>query len=158
MHSARYWIETLTLTSHVEGGAFAEIFRSQEKDSAGKSIYTHIYFLLQQGQFSAFHRLQTDELWHFYAGGPLHIHQIEPGGTLRTQTIGNDPGMEQPFCALVKGQTWFAAEPAPGAEYSLCGCSMAPGFAYSDFELGNRNELLLQYPAHRDIIERLTYS
>lgn len=158
MRSPQYWIDTLALTNHAEGGAFSEIFRSQEKDNKGLSIYTHIYFLLAQGQFSAFHRLQTDELWHFYAGGPLQLHIIEPDGMLHTQTIGHDPANGQAFCTLVKGQTWFAAEPAPGVEYSLCGCTMAPGFEYSNFELAKTNELVQQYPMHRSLIELLSYS
>lgn len=115
---------------------------------------TGIYFLLQQGEFSAFHRIASDELWHHYDGGALHIYEILPDGQLVTHVLGTE-GEALPF-AVIRAGSWFASRVARGNDYTLCGCTVAPGFDFSDFELAERSALQQQYPQHTGIIAELT--
>ena len=163
MNNARDWIEKLKLQAHPEGGWFAETFRSTESTpkphlpdrySGDRTFYTSIYFLLEAGQISALHRLQTDEVWHFHDGAPLEIAIIHPDGTLSTQTIGNAP-LEGLFPqALVPRDTWFGARSL--GDYTLVGCSMAPGFEFEDFEMAKRDKLVKEFPHCEDVITQLT--
>jgi hypothetical protein len=163
--TAAYWIEKLQLTSHVEGGAFREVYRSPLTISrrslplffqGDRNISTSIYFLLTQGQFSAFHRIASDEGWHFYFGDPLLLYEIGHNGLLTTHRLGPDPENDENFQTVVKAGSWFASIPAPGSEYSLVGCTVAPGFDFAEFELADRTGLLQQYPQHAELIRELT--
>ncbi len=162
---ASYWIQKLELTSHVEGGAFRETYRSELTIPHGvlplffqgdRSASTSIYFLLAAGQFSAFHRIAADEVWHFYFGDPLFVHEINHSGRLVTHRLGTDPGKGESFQTVVKAGSWFASIPAPGSEYALVGCTVAPGFDFADFELADRTALARQYPEHAGLIHKLT--
>src|SRR5579871_1921267 len=115
---ADYWIDKLKLTSHVEGGAFREVYRSElviPRQSlplffqGDRNAATHIYFLLRQGQFSAFHRIAADEGWHFYAGDPLFVHEITHNGRLLTHRLGGDPEKGTTFYSTVTAGSWFAS-------------------------------------------------
>jgi len=154
--TARFWIDKLGLQKHPEGGYFKETYRSEmqfDTDRGARSAASAIYYLLEKGQFSAFHRIKSDELWHFYAGGPLAIRVIDQNtGKLDTITLGKDIGKNQEPQAVVRAGCWFAAEPK-GA-YSLVGCTVSPGFDYADWEIGSRDKLLKLYPKHRRAIER----
>ncbi|HLZ87840.1 MAG TPA: cupin domain-containing protein [Puia sp.] len=163
--SASYWIEKLQLTPHVEGGAFGEVYRSEliiPRSSlplffqGSRNASTSIYFLLAAGQFSAFHRIASDELWHFYFGDPLLVYEITHGGRLIEHRLGQNPENGESFQTVVKAGSWFASVPAPGSEYTLVGCTVAPGFDFEDFELAEREPLASQYPEHAEIIRRLT--
>jgi predicted cupin superfamily sugar epimerase len=163
--NADYWINKLLLTPHVEGGAFREVYRSSLSVPGNclpvlfqgdRNICTSIYFLLAQGQFSAFHRIASDELWHFYYGDPLLIHEINHGGMLITHRLGSDPEKGETFQAVIKAGSWFASIPATDCEYSLVGCTVSPGFDFSEFELAEREALSGRYPAHARLIETLT--
>jgi predicted cupin superfamily sugar epimerase len=165
MKDAGYWIKNLELIEHPEGGYFREIYRSPEaisKDSlptryeGDRSFSTSIYFLLIQEQFSAFHRLKSDELWHFYLGSPLAIHIIDEDGNYSTAKLGKDFEKGEVFQTAIKAGSWFGAAADDVSSYSLVGCTVAPGFDFADFELGDREELSKRYPEHRAIIERLT--
>jgi len=162
---AAYWVDKLQLTSHVEGGAFRELYRSEliipRKSlpllfQGDRPASTHIYFLLLEGQFSAFHRIASDEIWHFYSGDPLLVYEITHSGRLVTHRLGGDPEKAETFFAVVHAGSWFASAPAEGSEYALVGCTVAPGFDFSDFELAERGELAGQYPEHAELIRRLT--
>ncbi|NWG37073.1 MAG: cupin domain-containing protein [Nitrososphaera sp.] len=153
---ARDWVKKLGLAKHPEGGYFRETFRSKIQVSApgfsGKrSASTAIYYLLESGRFSAFHRIKSDELWHLYAGSPLVLHVIENGKMSRV-TLGRGQAPQ----AAVRAGCWFAASVARPGSYSLAGCTVAPGFDFADWEMGKREELLREYPDHRRIIERYT--
>lgn len=155
---AGYWVKKLGLEKHLEGGYFRETFRSEIKVSAagfpgGRRASTAIYYLLKSGQFSAFHRIKSDELWHLYAGGALVLHVID-GGRLETITLGNCIGQEPQ--AVVKAGCWFAASVARPRSYSLAGCTVSPGFDFADWEMGDREKLLKEYPRHKRIIEKYT--
>lgn len=164
--SPAYWIEKLGLTPHVEGGAFREVYRSEliiPRTSlplffqGSRSASTSIYFLLEKGQFSAFHRIAADELWHFYYGDPLLVHEITHGGRLITHRLGQNPEKGEVFQTTVKAGSWFASVPASESEYSLVGCTVAPGFDFEDFELARRESLSQMYPGHAAIISQLTH-
>lgn len=165
MREARYWIEKLSLAPHPEGGYFKQTYRApeeiavdllQERFSGARAFSTAIYYLLQEDQFSALHRLKSDEIWHFYAGCPLTLHVIERDGRLSERKLGSDPEKGEAFQRLVKAGNWFGATVNDPKSYSLAGCTMAPGFELEDFEMGDRGELIRQYPEHSSIIERLT--
>jgi hypothetical protein len=166
MHAAVYeLIQHYELKPHPEGGYYKETYRSKDviphaalpkkfKDSRNYS--TAIYFLLEQGNFSAFHRIQSDECWHFYAGGRLHIHVIHENGHLETIHLGADTKNGETFQFVVPGGCWFAAEPATGTIFSFVGCTVAPGFDFSDFELANASALISEYPGNEELIRHLT--
>ena len=123
-----------------------------------RPVSTAIYFLLEGDNFSAFHRLQSDELWHFYAGAALTVHVIEAEGRYSAFQLGNDPEAGEVLQAVVKAGCWFASEVTDGKSFALVGCTVAPGFDFEDFELAKRAELVRNYPQHRKIIEKLTRS
>lgn len=163
--SASYWIEKLELTTHVEGGAFREVYRSELNIpktvlplffQGARNASTSIYFLLSSGQFSAFHRIASDELWHFYYGDPLLVYEIGHNGRLQTHRLGSDLEKGESFQTVVRAGSWFASAPAPGSEYALVGCTVAPGFDFADFELANRDALSAQYPEHAELIKQFT--
>jgi hypothetical protein len=159
MHpDAERWIRALGLTAHPEGGWFRETYRSTEKLPAGalparfdgeRCLATSIAYLLAAGERSSFHRLRADETWWHHAGGAMHLHFL--GNPSRRVVVGTDTPQ-----ATVPHGTWFAAEPEPGASFSLVGCGVAPGFEYADFELGRRDALLAAHPAERELVERFT--
>ena len=159
---AAHWISRFKMTTHVEGGSFAEVYRSDlsfEPSAAsgfqGKRNYsTHIYFLLEQNQFSAFHRILSDELWHFYEGDPLVIYEISEEGILTEHLLGNIDGYN--FFTMIRAGSWFASAPAADGIYSLVGCTVSPGFDFADFELADRNTLAAQYPQHKELISQFT--
>jgi len=163
--TAEYWIQKLGLTAHVEGGAFAETYRSSliipqdvlpEAFSGARNASTAIYFLLQPGKFSAFHKILSDELWHFYTGVPVNIYEIRPDGKLSHHILGGNPEAGEVFQCLIPGGSWFASCVETSEGYGLTGCTVAPGFDFADFELADRNSLINQYPEHQDIITKLT--
>jgi hypothetical protein len=163
--TASYWIQKLELTTHVEGGAFREVYRSELNlpktvlplfFQGSRSASTSIYFLLTQGQFSAFHRIASDELWHFYYGDALCVYEIGHNGRLHTHVLGSSLEKGECFQIAVKAGSWFASAPAPGSEYALVGCTVAPGFDFADFELANREALTTQHPDHVELIRRFT--
>ena len=117
---------------------------------------TAIYFLLEGKDFSAFHRLRSDELWHFYAGGSLVVHVIEENGPYSEIQLGSDPEAAEVLQAAVKAGCWFASRLKDSQSFALVGCTVAPGFDFEDFELAKRDELVTRYPEHRQLIHRLT--
>jgi predicted cupin superfamily sugar epimerase len=166
MRSIEYWVEKYRLQPHPEGGFYAETYRSKELISGhalspvfggDRSVSTGIYFLLDAHNFSAFHRIKSDEMWHFYAGGALEIFVISPESrTLEVIRLGNDPENGETFQAVVPAGTWFGSRPAPGSFYSLVGCTVAPGFDFRDFEMAEREKLQDEFPEFTDLIVELT--
>jgi predicted cupin superfamily sugar epimerase len=163
--TADYWIQHLGLIEHVEGGAFAESYRSPLKISSEhlppgfggeRNISTSIYFLLRYGQFSALHRIASDEIWHFYTGTTLMVYEIQADGNLIVHKLGNNPDAGEQFQCMVKAGSWFGSRTEVEGGYALVGCTVAPGFDFEDFELGTSEKLIQQYPWHKGIIEALT--
>lgn len=160
--NAQQLIEQLVLLPHPEGGYYKETYCSSEvipKQALpdrfnGERYYSSaIYFLLEQGNFSAFHRIQSDECWHFYAGDTLWVHMIAPDGHLTTIQLGNQPGTVYQY--VVPAGYWFASETAPGGSFSFVGCTVAPSFDFADFELAKPETLSEYFPEHRTLIHRL---
>ena len=161
-------IRTLKLKKHPEGGHYREVYRSSEhvfvrglpvRYRGARAFSTSIYFLLQEEEFSAFHRIDSDEIWHFYAGDPLDLFVITPRGLLKKYRLG--PGH---FQQMVPHGCWFAGEIAASPtrrktvskSFALLGCTVAPGFDFSGFELARAEALSRRYPKHRKLITRLT--
>jgi hypothetical protein len=166
MHrSARFWIDQLQLERHPEGGYYRETYRAAESIAAtalpmrykgSRNYATMIYYLLRSGDFSALHRLPSDEIWHFYDGAPLDIHIIDANGQYRKACLGNDPCQGQSFQVVIAAGCWFAATVTMESGYTLAGCTVSPGFDFADFELADRQTLTECYPAHADLIRKLT--
>ena len=165
---ALFWIRHLKLRKHIEGGCFSEIYQSEfllqssqlpSNFSTGSTRHScsHIYFLLEKNQVSALHRIKSDELWHFYAGDPLIVYEIESSGTLTKHILGSNPEENQQFFSVVKAGSWFGASLPHGSEYALVGCTVSPGFDYADFELADKEILLNLYPQHAELIKSLTH-
>lgn len=167
MNTATDWIKKLELLPHPEGGYYKEVYRSDEKItknslpsrySSERTFATSIYYLLQSGQFSSFHKLKSDETWHFYSGSPIAIYLISLSGSFEKVILGDEIDKAQLLQYTIERETWFAAEPLDENSFSLIGCSVAPGFEFDDFELGKRDELLYAFPNYSDLILRLTNS
>lgn len=161
---ARAVIERLSLAPHPEGGFFRETFRAPFTVQTGtgeRAASTAIYFLLPAGTFSALHRVRSDEVWHHYDGDPVAIHLLReapdpdapPEHAVRTLGRNHARG-EEPQIVVPAG-VWQAAVPA-GDRYALCGCTVAPGFDFADFEMPPRAELASRMPALREVIESLS--
>ena len=162
--NATHFINLLQLQPHPEGGFFKETYRAIENIAATalpqrftgeRSFSTAIYYLFQQGERSVFHRIKSDECWHFYAGDTLLIHVIENDGNYCCIMLGKEITSGETFQYVVPANTWFAAEPAPNSMFSLAGCTVAPGFDFADFEIAEKGNLLSSFFRHADIINRL---
>ena len=161
---ARKYIKQLGLIKHPEGGYFKEVYRSGEiirqkhlpkRYKSARNFSTSIFFLLEGNQFSSFHKLKSDELWHFYDGSTVLIYVIDKQGNLSVNKLGNEKQCS--FQITIKKGNWFAAEIENKKSFSLFGCTVSPGFDFEDFELGNRDTLVKNFPLHKKIIKRLTY-
>jgi predicted cupin superfamily sugar epimerase len=168
MHKdAAYWIKKLQLSEHPEGGYYKETYRSPEliegdclpKRFGGPRCFsTAIYFLLEGDQFSAFHRIKSDEVWHFYTGSSLTLYIIHLNGELSEIKLGSNFEEGEMFQAVIKAGCWYGARVNDPNSYSLVGGTVAPGFDFKDFELAERKKLIELYPQHRSIIEKLTHN
>ena len=165
MLSSKDLIQKLELQTHPEGGYFKEVYRSKdeikieglpERYKSPRCFGTSIYYLLEGEQFSAFHKLKSDEIWHFYFGSPVVVHMINEEGEYSTITLGQkvDEGEQLQFA--IKNGTLFGAEVKDKTSFSLVGCTVSPGFDFTDFELLDKKTLLGKFPHHKDIINRLT--
>jgi len=160
-----YFIDKLCLKAHPEGGYFKETYCSDiviKKDAlpdcytGDRPLLTAIYFLLKGNDFSSFHRLKSDELWHFYFGSSMKIWVIRSDGRLYKIKLGMDVENNEVCQATIPAECWFGAAVDNAESFSLVGCTVSPGFDFADFELGKRDYLISKYPAHESIIEALT--
>ena len=150
-------VDSYRLEPHPEGGFFRETYRAEQKivkEGTTYSAATAIYFLLVEGAPSRFHRIGADEMWHFYMGSALLINELTPAGVYRQHRLGSQWAERERFQLFIPAGSWFAAETL-GA-FSFVGCTVAPGFVFSEFELAERAALAREYPRHRALIERLT--
>lgn len=160
-------ISDLELQKHPEGGYYKEVYRSEgiiSKNSWGddfegnRNYCTSIYFLLTGEEFSAFHKIKSDELWYFHAGSAIEIFIINLNSELRTLKLGQNFEKGEQFQGFVPANCWFASRVIDKESYALVSCSVSPGFDFADFELGKRDELVKQFPQHQQIITDLTRS
>jgi predicted cupin superfamily sugar epimerase len=153
-------VERLALVPHPEGGFYRETWRSQREVTGHpggvRAAGTAIYFLLPAGAFSAFHRVSSDEAWHHYDGDPVDLHLLdEADGRHSAITLGRDIAAGQVSQHVVPAGTWQAAVPR-GDRYALCGCTVAPGFEFADFEMPPRAVLLATFPQHAEVVTRFS--
>lgn len=158
-------IATLDLQPHPEGGWYRETYRAVEsiapealpqRYGGPRNYATAIYFLLDSASFSALHKLNSDEQWHFYSGRALTVHVIHPDGRYERIKLGPNLINGETFQAVVPHGCWFGATvDAPGS-HALVGCSVAPGFDFADFEMATRTRLYHDFPQHAGLISRLT--
>ena len=164
MPTAHELITQLELVRHPEGGWFRETYRSgvsvparalPQRFDGSRALSTAIYFLLEEQDISALHRIKSDEIWHFYAGSPLLLHVVFPDGRYRAQRLGPDYAAGDLYQAVVPAGCWFGAELAEG-RFALLGCTVSPGFDFADFEMADRQTISDRYPQHAELIGRLT--
>ena len=159
---AKYWIEKLNLREHPEGGFFTELYRSKRyvhlpEYDGPRSVCTAIYYLLIADQFSFFHRIKSDEIWHYYAGSSLLLHIIEEKENetrLMNIRLGSNFDNNEAFQVVINSGSWFAASLTDNGSYSLVGCTVSPGFEYRDWEIGQMQTLSRLYPQYKSVIEK----
>jgi predicted cupin superfamily sugar epimerase len=148
-----------------EGGYYRETYRAADilpaaalppRYQRDKAAATAIYYLLTPETFSALHRLPTDEVFHFYLGGPVQMLQLMPDGTGRLVVLGSDIAAGQALQVVVPRGVWQGSLLLPNGSFALLGTTMAPGFDFTDYEAGDRALLCRQYPAFAELIRRLT--
>jgi predicted cupin superfamily sugar epimerase len=166
MHDAvKQIVERFKLIPHPEGGYYREVYRSpleiqhpgvDARHDPSRRGSTFIYFLLGATDFSAFHRVRwSDEVWHLYAGGPLELHTIDAQHRYAQHVLTGDLERGEPAHVVPAG-CWQATRLAPGAKWAFCGCTVAPGFDFADFELAEGPELAARHPAHATRIARMS--
>jgi predicted cupin superfamily sugar epimerase len=153
-------VARLDLGPHPEGGFYRETWRGKLTldglpHGGPRAAHTAIYFLLPSGAFSALHRVASDEVWHHYDGDPVDLHVLDETGAHTHATLGRDVMAGERPQFVVPAGSWQAAVPR-GDRYALCGCTVAPGFDFRDFEMPTRDELLARFPAHQELVIRLT--
>jgi len=164
--AAKALVKRFKLLPHPEGGYYARTFqstdviKSMDKDrynDESRSAGTSIYYLLQGHDFSAWHCLKSDELWHFYTGSSVKIYVIDKQGNLTTHCLGNHlEDSENSFQIAITAGDWFAAEVVDKTSYSLVGCTVNPGFDFKDFKLADREALSEEFPQHRALITKFS--
>lgn len=156
----------LKLQPHpAEGGYFVETYRAEHSLSpdalppgypGARAASTAIYYLLTPDSFSAMHRLRGDEIFHFYLGDPVELLQINTNGVGEVFVLGQDivSGMKPQH--VVPGGAWQGSRLGTDGKYALLGTTVAPGFDYQDFEIGEREELVAKFPQWAEMIKALT--
>ncbi len=156
------YVKLLELNPHPEGGWYKEVYRSEGlhfgdgEFPEGRNFSTSIYFLIEKNNFSAFHKIKSDETWHFYAGDALEVIEIDNAGVIIKTIVGSDIQNGHLLQYTVVAGNWFASRVYAEGTFSLVGCTVAPGFDFRDFEMAVRDNLVNQFPDHQDIIIKLT--
>ena len=129
-------------------------YKNDKEDPVVRKAMSAIYFLLNKEEYSAWHCLKSDEIWHYYDGGsPVEIYVIDTQGALRTYLLGNPRLIEEAsFQVIIGAGKWFAARLQDQTSFALVGCTVSPGFEYNDFILADKDILISKYPQHIDII------
>lgn len=157
-------ISGLSLLPHPEGGWYKEVYRSRENIPSNalperynddRSLGTSIYYLLGKDDFSAFHRIQSDELWYFLKGDPLELLVLMPDGKLGQFVLGLDNSGVISYQLCIPSGHWFAARLKEGGHYALMGTAVVPGFDFADFEMGEEEMLVKEFPDHAGLIRQL---
>ena len=160
-------IEKLQLIPHqVEGGYFRQTYKAQEKTlnaflperfDGDRAFSTCIYYVIPPGRISSLHLMFADEGWHFYLGSAINLVEITPEGELIETKLGTDiAGGEVPQHVVMNGN-WLGAYNLDDSQYSLVGCTVAPGMELADYRHGDPKELYEKFPQHKDIIGKLTW-
>lgn len=163
LHDATQLKEYFNLIPHPEGGFYSRTYQSAEliheeclplRFNGERHFFSSIYYLLEDIQYSAFHRLLSDELWHFYAGSPLNIYIIDNLGNFELVTLGYNFTNGEVFQAVVRTGNWFAAQPVQRGSFSFVGCTVSPGFDFNDIEFADPRKLTREFPQHEELIRK----
>ncbi len=158
-------VKILDMNPHPEGGFYKETYRSNDiikkhaldnKFTGDRNYCTAIYFLLTSDNFSAFHRIKQDEIWHYYQGSPLYVHVIDHNGEYKRYVVGINLDQGALPQLVVPAGCWFASSVKDANSYSLVGCTVSPGFDFEDFELAERKSLVQEYPKYNEVITQFT--
>lgn len=152
-----------------EGGYYADNYTSSlvldnqclpgfKPVKGGRPLCGAIYYLIDAQDFSAMHRVTGDMLYHFYDGYPVQMLLLYPDGHSEVCTFSNDLSKDGKPMKVIPGGTWLGSHMLPGGDYAFMGVSMAPGFNPADYEIGQRAELIKEYPTQKKLIEQLTRS
>ncbi|HVV68173.1 MAG TPA: cupin domain-containing protein [Gammaproteobacteria bacterium] len=158
-------VNVLQLMPHPEGGYYNEVYRATDKIGVAREKYgdayrasaTSIYFLLKGDDFSAWHKIKSDEIWNYHEGNSINILSINPQGVLKQHKLGSklsDPDAE--YQVVIPAGDWFCAYVEDGEGYTLVGCTVAPGFEFVDFEIADRNKLTQEFKQHQALIHKFT--
>ncbi|MCA8221083.1 cupin domain-containing protein [Burkholderia sp. BC1] len=159
--SAADLIRQFDLQPHPEGGYFRETYRAADtivrpSDDARRAASTAIYYLLCDGAYSSWHRIRSDEVWHFYAGDPLEVWVLDERDGLTIHRLGNPlvhPGTV--FQAVVPAGRWFGARCVSPEQVAFVGCTVAPGFEFAEFELADAEALAEAFPEYAEHVAQL---
>ncbi len=161
---ARRWIALLGLAPHPEGGWYSETWRADEvvpatalpaRYDGDRALGTAVLYLLAEGAFSALHRVQSDEVWHHYAGDTVELLQLRPDGSVLRVLLGPDVLHGERPQAVVPRGSWQGARIVPLGRRALLGCTVSPGFDFADFEVTAPEPLLQRWPDLEDEIRSL---
>lgn len=150
-------INKLALSPHPEGGYYKQTHASainvsiqrEASSMIERAAGTSIYYLLDQTDFSAFHRLKSEETWYHHDGGELILHIIDAEGCLSQKLLGNPlQNSRAELQATIPANVWFAVELVNKHQYCLAGCAVYPGFSFEDFEMKAAEKLIQTYPKH----------
>lgn len=142
MNQVNEIVKMHNLLPHPEGGFYKETYRSE--------FSTAIFYLLKKGQKSRFHRIKSDEMWHFYSGNSLSIVEITNSGMIKETRLDKNNVQY-----VVPANVWFGAYLPDDSEFAFTGCTVAPAFHFSDFEMGNKEKMLKEFPNATSMIEKL---
>jgi predicted cupin superfamily sugar epimerase len=164
--SPKYYIEKLGMGKHPEGGWYKEVYRASEeikkaglpnRFSSSRSFSTVIYYLLEGKEFSSLHKIKSDEIWYYLDGSAaLEITVIDKNKDLEKKILGKDIEINEELIQVVEEGCWFGSKLKNSSGWSLVACSVAPGFDFEDFELGERSQLLELFPDYKEEIIGLT--
>ncbi|MBK8351507.1 MAG: cupin domain-containing protein [Saprospirales bacterium] len=149
MLNVQDFIEQYQLEKHPEGGFYKRTFLHSD------NLFSSILFLLTKNNFSAFHKIKSDEQWNWYFGDAIIIHEIDLEGKYH-QTILSNKKEHLNFQYVVKANHWFASECVGDEGFAFCGCTVVPAFSFEEFELAERDKLIKEFPQHQALINKFT--
>lgn len=152
MKKIQQLIDTLVLKPLDEGGYFKRLYTAPVKPGENRALADSIYYLLESGDFSCFHRIDADELWHYYEGSPLAMYEIKKNGELVTHKLGPVSQGYHSLIVIPRG-SWYAAEVIENDSYTLLGCTAVPEFTEEGFEMADES-LLTKFPQHASLIKQ----
>lgn len=156
MTTATQLIEKLKLEKHIEGGFFKRIYTCHHNTTLNnqqRNLSSAIHYLLEGNDFSAFHKIKSDELLSFNYGSCLTIYIINEAGDLKKIILGSTDNV---YTYPILAKQWFAAEVNDKSSFTLMTCFVSPSFDFQDFELADRKKLISLFPQHEQIIKKLT--
>jgi predicted cupin superfamily sugar epimerase len=151
-----------------EGGWFRQTWKAEEtipqsaldagRYSGSRAAGTAIYYLLEPDSFSEMHVLASDEVFHFYLGDPVEMLQLWPDGSGGRVVVGHDVAAGHLLQTVVPQGVWQGSRLIDGGQFALLGCTVSPGFDYTDYVSGSRDELTRRWPDWKEMIARLSHS